>query len=480
MEQSTLVYALIGSFLSGIFVASFPITLLTMGIASAAFALFWAVAWKTKHLKLLISIIAVFFLGAFYFNVWGAVKNEFSSFPASSEEFTAIVASEPSISAGQYSFNAKLQDPYRGAVTIVTYQGENVSYGDLLALKGERAGSREPFEALYKIKESSVIGSHRASAFRETLIAFKNRVAHVADEFFTPREASLLNGMIIGKQGDFDPALKKEMSLSGTTHLVALSGYNIGILVWCAFLILASFLPRRFVALCSVIIIALFVAMVGAQASVVRAAIMAFFMIGVQMLGRPQSAGASIILAALLMALADPRILVFDIGFQLSFLSLLGIVYLHDPLVRLLRAKNDNSSGALSAWKENFVTTAAAQMGVLPLLMLYFGQFSFFAIISNMLILQLVPLTMFFGFCIALGGLLFKFLPVIVILPASVLLRFELGVIHLFSIIRLPLPSVIFSGGMTVAAYYALLVFFALRRNAKPGEFRSVPAENIQ
>jgi competence protein ComEC len=479
MERSTIAFSFILSFLAGIFVASFSITLGIAAAIAAIFAFFWVVILGMKHPKVLFSVTAVFFLGTFYFHAWGAAKNEFSTFPASSDDFTAVAVSEPSVSNGQYSFDAKLRDPFHGTIKVLTYQGENISYGDLLKLKGERVGSKVPFEALYKAKESIVLKSHQASAFRESLIGFKNRVARAANEYFTAREASLLNGMIIGKQGDFDPTLKKEMSLSGTTHLVALSGYNVGILVWCVFLVLASFLSRRWVAVCSIIIIVLFVAMVGAQASVVRAAIMAFFLIATQTLGRPHAAGGSILLAAFLMALADPRILGFDIGFQLSFLSLLGIVYLHEPILRLFRKKRENSSDPIPAWKENFITTCAAQLGVLPLLLYYFGQFSFLAIISNILILQLVPLTMFFGFCIAVAGLLFKFLPIIFILPASVLLRFELAVIHLFSSIRLPLPSAIFSGGVSIVIYYALLVFFILYQRAGPSQPRRVYLEHV-
>ena len=108
------------------------------------------------------------------------------------------------------------------------------------------------------------------------------------------------------------------MSQSGTTHLVALSGYNITVIAIAVSTLLSYFLRRRIVFWLSILTIIAFVLMTGAEASVVRAAIMGGIILLAKQIGRIHSMRNAIVFAALLMVLFNPKILRFDIGFQLS------------------------------------------------------------------------------------------------------------------------------------------------------------------
>ncbi len=219
------------------------------------------------------------------------------------------------------------------------------------------------------------------------------------------------------------------MSLSGTSHLVALSGYNISIIAVAISAIFGSYFPATVSFYLTISVIALFVLMTGAEASVVRAAIMGIILVLAGRLGREYSLRNAIVITAFLMALFNPKILVFDLGFQLSFVALLGIVYLSPIFKKIFRAeKND-----IFSFKENASITLSAQLAVIPLLLNTFGYFSLMAPIANLFILPAIPLVMGLGFLAAGLGFLSVFLAKIMGLIINPFLSYVLWLIDLFS-----------------------------------------------
>ena len=128
---------------------------------------------------------------------------------------------------------------------------------------------------------------------------------------------------------------------------------------------------------------------------------MGFLALLASQVGRLYSVRNAIVLAAFFMVLVNPRILYFDIGFQLSFLALVGIVYLGPAIQKFFRMKKEEG---FLGWRKNFLTTTSAQLGVAPLLIINFNQFSLFALLANILILEVIPPTMFLGFLLGAIG----------------------------------------------------------------------------
>lgn len=292
------------------------------------------------------------------------------------------------------------------------------------------------------------------SSLEKKLIAFKEAQINRFRISLSSNSAALLSGETFGERGDFTPEFKNQMNRSGTTHIVALSGYNIAILVLAISTALGSFLSRKKTFFITVAIIVLFVIMVGGGASIIRAAIMGFFLLLAKELGRPHNLTNIIILTAVIMTLVNPTILTDDIGFELSFLSLLGIVYLEPVIKKILRLKERSS---LLGWRENAVMTLSAQIAVAPILIHHFNQFSFSAIPANILILEVVPLTMFFGFLLAALSSIFQVLGFLAAKLVNILLVYQIEVIKIFSIIYVPAPN-IFSSGLLIFIYYLILL----------------------
>ena len=181
--------------------------------------------------------------------------------------------------------------------------------------------------------------------------------------------------------------------------------------------------------------------MVGGEASVVRAAIMGALALLAQHVGRPHEVMHLVVLTAVGMILINPTVTYYNLGFQLSFLSLVGIILLEPALRKMLNFKSGREESFLS-WKENGLTTISAQLAVLPVVLVNFDYFSITSILANVLILFSVPLTMFLGFLLAGLGSISIFLGYFAAKIVSVLLFYQIGVIKIFSYLSFSFGSI--------------------------------------
>lgn len=280
----------------------------------------------------------------------------------------------------------------------------------------------------YESSFSGILNNSFFSGISVGLQNFKSRVESNIEKVLDQQKAAFLNGLILGDRQKFSKEFRDDLNKSGTTHLVALSGYNIAIIILSLNGFLGVFFSRRLLFIPIVIVITAFVVMTGAAASVVRAAIMAGLILLAERTDRLYNTRNAIVAAALLMTLANPGVISFDWGFQLSFAAVLGLIYFRPWLIKIF----GKESGFL-AWKENLLTTTSAQIAVLPLLILHFGYFSPFSLLANILILEAVPLTMFMGFLIGALGFFSYFLSLIAGWFVSVLLGYEIFIIKFFA-----------------------------------------------
>jgi competence protein ComEC len=215
-------------------------------------------------------------------------------------------------------------------------------------------------------------------------------------------------------------------------------------------LFLFRFFLRRQAALFSALAcLFLFVLMTGASASVVRAAGMAVLFIFLTLQGRLRDPKNIIVFTALLMTLWNPRVLAYDIGFQLSFLAVMGILYITPFLRKLFKIKEENQNLLLEA----LFTTLSAQIAAAPFLVLYFENIFGSSLLANMIIAFFVPPAMAFGFLLAFLGIFSIPLATFFGLFATPFLRIISGIIEFFSYFAfLPIHSTV--GIFLLLGYY--------------------------
>ncbi|MEK9151543.1 MAG: ComEC/Rec2 family competence protein [Patescibacteria group bacterium] len=225
-------------------------------------------------------------------------------------------------------------------------------------------------------------------------------------------EAGLAEGLILGGDNRLPGALKQAFIKAGLSHIVAISGYNIALIAqgFVIFGIVIGLWRRQalWFAACGII---LFILMVGAPASAIRAGIMGLAAFAALSVGRLSRSINVLVFAAALMLLFQPLLLRYDVGFQLSFLAALGIIIAVPWLERLLPKEFIGKSFA-----EIALLTFAVELFVVPLLIYQFHIFSPYALLANVLLLPLVPYAMALSF---IGALSFLVLPGLHLLPAG-------------------------------------------------------------
>ena len=404
----------------------------------------------------IVVLVCVAVLGYFYFHLFAA-----ATVPSTADKtFEALVARDPKRGDRQ-ELTLSLRSPAAGSVVWYAPRYPAYAYGDVLRFSPEASVSLR--YGRYVLRGDAVRTAEGAgNRLRGALYAFKRAFVGILEAALPREKAALLAGLTVGERGEFSDEFKEALRVSGTTHIVALSGYNIAIVALAAGALFSKFLARRPRFLVTLSVIAAFVIATGAEASVVRAGIMGAILLLAKDSGRIYSLRNAITATAFIMALVDPSVLIFDLGFQLSFLALLGIVFLVpriEPLVLRIR-------GVPAVLKEHLATTAAAQLAVTPLLLMSFGSVSLFSLPANVLILGTVPLTMALGFLAGFAGLLHGALAGLFALPAGILLSYQIGTIEFFG--RLPQAGLAFiPSWFVVLPYYALLVFW-VRWKRKP------------
>jgi competence protein ComEC len=171
-----------------------------------------------------------------------------------------------------------------------------------------------------------------------------------------------------------------------------------------------------------------FVILTGASASVVRAAIMGMIVVLAKHLGRIGKISNVLIFSAVLMVIVNPKILIWDAGFQLSFLATIGLVYLSPRLLPLFKWVPKKM-----ALQENFVSTLSAIIFTLPLILFSFQRLSIVAPLVNLLVLPVIPISMLFGFVMFLSSLVHTFFGQVIGWFTWLLLKYVVEVVELFA-----------------------------------------------
>jgi len=288
--------------------------------------------------------------------------------------------------------------------------------------------------------------------FFQAIFRLKNAFKKSISRSVAEPEAAFISGILLGSRSDIPADIKGSFNRTSTTHILAISGYNITIIATIISWFFLLFFRRPIAFWFSVAGIFIFAILTGAQASVVRAAIMGVLVLLAYREGRLSNPRNALVLAGALMVFINPRILRYDIGFQLSFAATIGLIYVA-PLIKKYFEKLPNFFN----FRETFVTTLSAQFFVLPLLIYYFKNLSLVSLPTNIIILPLIPYTMALGAISGVAGLASPFLGRLVGHFAWLLSSFELGVIQLFAKPRWAAMSIHFNWLALIIAY-ALII----------------------
>lgn len=329
------------------------------------------------------------------------------------------------------------------------------SYQDYLARQGIYSMIDRP--------RLSVIAHDQGSPILAAIFSFRARAREVIAQILPEPSASLLTGILLGDDAGLPVDVQNEFRSTGTTHIIAISGYNITILIGILSAITIGFVGRRRAFFVMLIGLTAYAIMVGGSASVVRATIMGLLLLWADYLGRQYAAPNALFASGLLMTAIDPNTL-FDVGFQLSFVATLGLMIYARPFANVTERwlarlfSNVTARQIVDVVNDAVLVTLAAQVATLPLLVYYFRQLSLVSLIVNPLVLPAQTGVMVFGLLALGGGLIAIPLGQVLGWLAWVFLAWTLGVIHLFAALPNAAIPVDYVAPIWIAGYYVVLL----------------------
>ncbi len=255
---------------------------------------------------------------------------------------------------------------------------------------------------------ADIINLHQNNGFilKSFAIRLKKESEDIIHKYNGPLAASILAAMVLGEKRNIPYFVTRSMMKSGTLHILVVSGFNVGIVSFVIILLLKLLrIPRRIRFYIAMPLIILYCLITGASNPVIRATIMAIiFMLGF-LIKRESDIYNSLSLAAVAILAIKPKQL-FDVGFQLSFLSVLSIVYLYPKITSLLRL-NLIKIRPLRYFSQGLIVSLSAWAGTALPIAYYFKIFSPITVIANLLIVPLASLITLTGFSLLFIHFLF-------------------------------------------------------------------------
>ena len=424
---------------------------------------------KFTKSKIFLWLCLLFIGGVFIYSFFIVSKDrEFSYYYDQELSFTGIIINEPEQRINQQKFEFKT-DKISGKILVTTEIYPQYKYGDQLEIFGrliEPAVFDEFDYQAYLAKDKiyltiyypsiKLINQNQANWFYQKIFNFKDKLRKVIEQILLPPQSSILKAVFLGDRFGLSNDLKDDLNVSGTRHIIAISGMHI--IIWSQiilYLALAIGFWRGNAFYFVIIILALYILMIGAPASAVRAGIMASLLLFAQKIGRLRSADRSVVFAAVIMLIFNPLLIKSDVGFQLSFMATLSIIYLKP----ILDKKTENLPNYFKI-KDIITMTLAAQLGTLPLLIFHFGRLSLISPLANLLIVPLLPVIMIMGMILVFTGLIWISLAKIIVWPIWFLLTYLIKVVEYSS--SLPLAAIEFNNFSLIflIGYYIILFWY--------------------
>lgn len=307
-----------------------------------------------------------------------------------------------------------------------------INIGDELYVRGlfekpEGVRNRGGFDYSKYLYSKNIYGILRINKDSEINLIKKSNVMiinkiqesiyNILGRVFPKNELGIVLGMLIGDISYVSEDIQNDFKDSGISHLLAVSGSNINYIILFSKFVFGKIFGKKISNYFVIVFIIIFVLVSGASSSVVRAGIMGIIIILADIFAKKSNVYSSIAISAFLILIYNPLI-IFDIGFVLSFAGTFGIVFLYEKLQGFFITNFVVKNKILIYMLETLAVTLSAQIILLPIMMYSFNSISTLSLITNIIIVPFAGILTILGFVIYVSGLIFfplaKFLSYIV------------------------------------------------------------------
>ena len=386
--------------------------------------------------------------------------------------------------------------PVKGDLLVRVFPNETYEYGERIRVRGKLLTPPENEEFSYReylarqgvhsyMSQTEVthLPGDGGNPIRKAIYAFRDKALENIYLILPDPEASLLAGILLGVDTGLPKDLQQAFKDTGTAHIIAISGFNIAIIAGLFFTLFSRVLGQTRGSILAILGIALYTFLVGADAAVVRAAIMGVIALTIRQLGRRNDGLNALMLSAVIMSIFNPHI-PWDVGFQLSFFATLGLILYAEPFQNwavnsITRYTTEGTAQKLAApISEYILLTLAAQLTTLPIMAYHFKRISLVSLIANPFILPVQPAVMIVGGVAVILSLIWLPLGAVAAFAAWPFVAFTIRMVELFDL--LPNGVIVlgdFSLWLVILFYVALFTWTFARQRIK--EFLSGEGANL-
>lgn len=314
-----------------------------------------------------------------------------------------------------------------------------------------------------KEEDVEIISHDNSNIILRKIYELRNLMKTKIEKLLPKETSGLCLGMLIGETSGIEENMQENFRDSNLSHILAVSGANVSyIIVSITYIFNKMYLRKRLSKIISIILLILFMLLTGCTSSVNRACIMAILMLIAELLYRKSDVYNNLAISALILLIINPYSLL-DIGFQLSYMGTIGIVFLHDKIGNFIKINNK----IVKYFFEMISVTTCANLAIIPIMMFHFNTISLTFYFSNIIVGPILGIVVIIGFIMFFISLIFTPISSLIAIVLNLMLKFIIKIAEItanmpFSKITIITPSFFF-----IIVWYLIIISISYKQKVK-------------
>ena len=314
-----------------------------------------------------------------------------------------------------------------------------------------------------KEEDVEIISHDNSNIILRKIYELRNLMKTKIEKLLPKETSGLCLGMLIGETSGIEENMQEDFRDSNLSHILAVSGANVSyIIVSITYIFNKMCLRKRLSKIISIILLILFMLLTGCTSSVNRACIMAILMLIAELLYRKSDVYNNLAISALILLIINPYSLL-DIGFQLSYMGTIGIVFLHDKIGNFIKINNK----IVKYFFEMIAVTTCANLAIIPIMMFHFNTISLTFYFSYIIVGPILGIVVIIGFIMFFISLIFTPISSLIAIVLNLMLKFIIKIAEItanmpFSKITIITPSFFF-----IIVWYLIIISISYKQKVK-------------